>query len=186
MRPTSNNRQERYSLPMRLLHWLRAALILSLIAVGWIMVSLADEVPSKYDVLYPTHKEFGVLLFLVAVLHMIIRANSNIPKPAPGLAPWEVFLSRHIQRIIMALTLIVPLLGYSMSSSYTQSDGVPFFVTMLPELLPKNDGNFVIFQWLHKVLAFTLLGLVTIHVLGALKHRLIDRDPDKDALRRML
>lgn len=186
MGTSMSSRHERYSLPMRLLHWLRAVLILGLIAVGWIMVSLADEVPSKYEVLYPTHKEFGVLLFLVAVVHMIIRANSTLPKPAPGLAPWEVFLSRNIQRIIIALTLIVPLLGYSMSSSYTQSDGVPFFFTMLPELLPKNDGNFEIFQWLHKILAFTLLGLVAVHVLGALKHRLIDRDPDKDALRRML
>lgn len=186
METSMSSRYERYSLPMRFLHWLRAALILGLIAVGWIMVSLADEVPSKYDVLYPTHKEFGVLLFLVAVVHMIIRTNSNVPKPAPGLKPWEVFLSRNIQRIIMALTLIVPLLGYSMSSSYTESDGVPFFFMMLPELLPKNDGNFVIFQWLHKILAFTLLGLVAVHVLGALKHRLIDRDPDKDALRRML
>lgn len=181
-----SSRHERYSLPMRLLHWLRAVLILGLIGVGWTMVSLPDEFPAKYDVLYPTHKEFGVLVFLVALVHMIIRANSNVPKPAPGLAPWEVFLSRHIQRVIMALTLIVPLLGYGMSSSYTQSDGVPFFFTMLPELLPKNDGNFAIFQFMHKVLAFTLLGLVAVHVLGALKHRLIDRDPDKDALRRML
>jgi cytochrome b561 len=44
----------------------------------------------------------------------------------------------------------------------------------------------VVFQWLHKVLAYTLLGLILVHVAGALKHRFYDRDPRNDVLRRML
>jgi len=81
---------------------------------------------------------------------------------------------------------VVPLMGYSMSSTFTMSDGVFFFGTNLPELLPKNDAWFVVFQWLHKVLAYTLLVLVTLHVIGALKHRFLDRDARNDVLPRML
>ena len=38
----------------------------------------------------------------------------------------------------------------------------------------------------HELLAFTLLGLVGLHFVGALKHRFIDKDPNADVLKRML
>src|SRR6267154_1605500 len=53
--------------------------------------------------------------------------------------------------------------GYAMSSSYTQSDGVFFFGFNLPELLPKNDARFEVFQFLHRALAYSLLGFVALH-----------------------
>ena len=95
-------------------------------------------------------------------------------------------MSRLAQRVMYALLVIVPLMGYSMSSTYTMSDGVFFFGINLPELLAKNDDWFVVFQWLHKVLAYTLLGLILLHIAGALKHRFYDKDPRSDVLRRML
>ncbi len=77
-------------------------------------------------------------------------------------------------------------MGYAMSSSFTQSDGVPFFVTELPERLPKNDRAFAVFALLHKTLAYTLLALVVLHVAGVIKHRVFDRGRDADVLPRML
>ena len=77
-------------------------------------------------------------------------------------------------------------MGYSMSSTFTMSDGVFFFGVNLPELLPKNDDWFVVFQLLHKVFAYTLLALIVLHIAGALKHRFYDKDPRNDVLRRML
>ena len=85
------------------------------------------------------------------------------------------------------LLIVVPLMGYSMSSTFTQSDGVPFFFFgQLPELLPKNDRWFEVFQLLHRIFAYALLVLIVLHVAGALKHRFVDRDEDADVLRRML
>jgi len=84
------------------------------------------------------------------------------------------------------LLVLVPVMGYSMSSTYTMSDGVFFFGTNLPELLPKNDNWFAVFQWLHKVLAYSLLGLIALHVAGAIKHRFFDHTRAGDVLHRML
>jgi cytochrome b561 len=85
-----------------------------------------------------------------------------------------------------ALLLIVPLMGYAMSSSYADSDGVFFFDVHLPELLPKDDGRFRLFQLLHKTLAYSLLALITLHVAGALKHRYFDKDRRTDVFSRMI
>lgn len=177
---------DRYPLAMRVLHWVRAVLILGLIAVGWTMVSLNDDASGKFDILYPLHKEFGVLLFFIAVVQLLIRSRAALPVLPDGLARWEVILSKAVHHTMLALIVIVPLMGYSMSSSFTQSDGVPFFFTELPELLPKNDGAFAVFQALHKYLAFTLLGLIVLHVAGVLKHRFLDKGGDTDVLPRML
>ena len=38
----------------------------------------------------------------------------------------------------------------------------------------------------HEFLAFSILALVGLHVMGALKHRFIDKDPEADVLKRML
>jgi len=176
----------RYPFSLRLLHWIRAILILGLIAVGWTMTSLSDSTPSKFDVLYPLHKEFGVLVFLVAATQLLIRLRSTLPALPAGLSRWEMRLSKAVHRAMLVLIIVVPVLGYSMSSSFTQSDGVPFFFTELPELLPKNDNAFAVFQALHKYLAFTLLGLIVLHVAGVLKHRFLDKGGETDVLPRML
>jgi cytochrome b561 len=110
-----------------------------------------------------------------------------VPGPPAALRPWERTLSVLAHRALYVLLVAVPLMGYAMSSSFTQSDGVPFFFFgHVPELLPKNDRWFEVFQLLHRLLAYTLLALLVLHVAGALKHRFLDRDPQADVLRRML
>jgi cytochrome b561 len=178
---------DRYPASLLILHWVRAVLIAGLLWAGWHMTGMDDEVASKYELYYPWHKSFGVLAFLLVLVQIALRLRTaSLPLPPETLAVHERFLSRFVQRSMYVLIVAVPLMGYSMSSTYTMSDGVFFFGINLPELLPKNDDWFVVFQWLHKVLAYTLLGLIVLHVAGALKHRLLDHDPRNDVLRRML
>ncbi|ABD88279.1 cytochrome b [Rhodopseudomonas palustris] len=176
---------DKYPATLRILHWVRAVLILGLIAAGFTMTELNDEITAKFDLLYPWHKSFGVLVFLIVLAQLAIRAVSRLPAPAP-LPAHEKILSHVVHVTIYALLLIVPLMGYAMSSSYAESDGVFFFGIHVPELLPKNNDNFKLFQLLHKTLAYSLLALITLHVAGALKHRFLDKDPRTDVLPRMI
>jgi cytochrome b561 len=67
-----------------------------------------------------------------------------------------------------------------------KATGYFFFGIHLPELLPKDDDRFRLFQFLHKTLAYTLLALITLHVIGALKHRFVDKNRRTDVLPRMI
>ena len=176
----------KYPLAMRVLHWTRAVLILGLIAIGWLMTSLPEATLAQLPDFYPWHKEFGIVAFIVALTAILVRTRSVKPGHPAGLAPWEVALSHWAHRLMLALVVIVPVMGYSMSSSFTQSDGVPFFGLEVPELLPKNDRAFEWFALAHKWLAYLLLALVVLHVAGVVKHRLFDRGRDTDVLPRML
>ncbi|MCW5660320.1 MAG: cytochrome b [Burkholderiaceae bacterium] len=178
---------QKYPASMRALHWLRALVVIGTLSVGLVMVNLPDELPLKFEQLYPNHKQFGLLAFLLGLAALALRARSRVPQPPAGLKPWERKLSTLAHRAFYALLIIVPLMGYSMSSTFTQSDGVPFFFFgQVPELLPKNDRWFEVFQLLHRTFAYALLALVVLHVAGALKHRFIDKDAENDVLRRML
>ena len=178
---------DKYPAGMRALHWLRAAVVIGTLAVGLTMVNLPDDLPAKFEVLYPNHKQFGVLALLLGLAQLLLRSRSRVPELPQSLLPWEQTASRFAHRALYLLLIVVPLMGYSMSSTFTQSDGVPFFFFgQLPELLPKNDRWFEVFQLLHRILAYALLTLVVLHVAGALKHRFVDKDAQADVLRRML
>jgi len=175
----------KYPLPMRILHWSMAVIILGLIAAGWSMVPPDGQTPSRFDFLYPWHKSFGMLILLLFLVRIAIRSRATVPGLPEGLAPWEARAAKIGHIALYVLMIVVPCMGYSMSSSFTQSDGVFFFGVNLPELLPKNDARFEVFQALHKYLAYTLLGLVVVHVAGALKHRFFDSDRGNDVISRM-
>lgn len=179
---------QKYPAGMRALHWLRALVVIGTLSVGLVMVNLPDELPLKFEQLYPNHKQFGLLALLLGLAQLVLRSRTRVPEPPAGLRPWERKLSTFVHRALYALLIIVPLMGYSMSSTFTQSDGVPFFFFFgqVPELLPKNDRWFEVFQLLHRIFAYTLLALVVLHVAGALKHRFLDRNEQNDVLRRML
>lgn len=177
---------ERYPASLRALHWMRAILVLGLLWAGWYMTGLPEDVSAAYDFYYPWHKTFGLLALPIVLLQMLIRVRTpQLPEPPAALPRHERVLSTFVHRATYVLLVLVPLLGYAMSSSFTESDGVLFFGLHVPELLPKNDDAFRIFQWLHKVLAYSLLGLIVLHVAGALKHRFLDADRRADVLPRM-
>lgn len=176
-----------YPLPMRLLHWARAVLILALIATGLYMTGLAEDDASA-GFFYVNHKQFGILVWLLALVHLALRSRyrSLLPDVPSALRGWEKWLSHASHRLMVALTLLTPVLGYAMSSSFTQSDGVPFFfLSHVPEILPKNDAAFAVFQALHKYSAYLLLACVGLHVAGTAKHRLQDKGGTTDVLPRM-
>lgn len=183
---TLTTNTDKYPASMRALHWLRAVVVIGTLAAGLVMVNLPDDLPAKFETLYPNHKQFGLLALLLALAQLLLRRQKRVPEPPMSLSPWERSLSRFAHRALYVLLIVVPLMGYSMSSTFTQSDGVPFFFGHLPELLPKNDRWFEVFQMLHRFLAYALLGLVVLHVAGALKHRFMDKNEQTDVLRRML
>ena len=175
----------KYPVVMRLFHWAMALIIIGLIWAGITMVSLPDNNPVKFGVFFPWHKSFGMLILFMVVARLVIRSRSAVPPLSSTLSRFESRAATAMHVALYVLMIIVPVSGYSMSSVYTQSDGVNFFGTFIPEWIPKNDAWFQPLFDLHRMLAFTLLGLLVIHVAGALKHRFVDRSPEKDGLSRM-
>lgn len=173
----------KYPLIMRLMHWLMALIILGLIACGWFMTSLDDDVSYKYD-LYHWHKSFGVLVLFLLFARVVFRWASRVP-PLPETMPWyERKLAHLVHWLLYLMLFLVPASGYLMSGAAPGRD-VPFFKWTMPDLVEKNKELATILHDIHVVIPYVLLGIIALHVLGALKHRFMDK-PENDVIHRIL
>ena len=67
----------RYTAPARLLHWLMAALLIGLLALGFYMSDLPLS-PEKLQ-LYSWHKWAGVTAFILLAIRLLWRATHRPP-----------------------------------------------------------------------------------------------------------
>jgi len=155
------------------LHWAVALLIFANLPLGVYMHDLPLS-PIKLR-LFSYHKWIGVTVFLLAVLHTSWRFTHR-PPPLPDTMPrWEKLAGRATHYLLYALIFAVPLSGWLMSSAKGVQT-VWFGVLPLPDLVGKNKELGDLLKEVHESLNFTMLGLVLVHVGGALKHYFIERD----------
>ena len=168
---------------MRAMHWLVSITILGLIACGWYMTSLDDSASYKYDI-YHWHKSFGVLVLFLLFARILIRWASRVPPLPEGMPTHEKLLARLVHWLLYLMMFLVPATGYLMSGA-APGRTVPFFNWTMPDLVEKNKEWAGLLHDIHIVIPYVLLGIVVLHILGALKHRFFDK-PENDVLKRML
>lgn len=165
----------------RLLHWLVAALILGLIALGWYMVDLSYYDPNYHDSLH-YHKAFGVLALVAGLFKVAWYIGNQQPAALTSLPVWQHRAAQAMHWLLLLLMVLIPVSGYFISTS--AGDGIELFDGLeVPALLTISDPVRDLAIAIHELLAYSALGLVGLHAGAALKHQFIDRD---GTLKRML
>ncbi len=175
---TVNTRQStssfnwRYTRTAIALHWGIALLVAFIAALGLYMMSIEDEPGSGWY--FNLHKSLGIAMAMLLVARLGWRLM-NTPEPLSDAIPkWQRQLSRATQWLLYLLMALVPVAGY-IGASYTKK-GVQWFGLATPQwALPDHDRAEQFFD-IHSALVWVLVAFVGLHVLGALKHLLIDRD----------
>lgn len=177
--------QEKFSTLTVYLHWLVGLTIIALLAMGIYM----DK--ENVRALYPIHKSIGVLVFVAVVARVIWRLKNGWPKPASPRKRVEQLVARISHWTLLISSFLMPASGMLMSGAGGRGIDV-FGLTVMarnpdpsaPErALPYNKTLMKIGQEMHEILAIVLIVTVLLHIMGALKHHLIDGD---GTLRRML
>ena len=178
--PLRNDRQ-RYGWISISLHWLVAAAVIGLFALGLWMVDLG-----YYDPWYRTgpdiHRSIGILLFAVMLVRLLWRWLSPPPASLPTHQRWETLLAHLAHWALYLLLFVAMVSGYLISSADGSSVSV-FGGFSVPSLTGHQSGLEDIAGDIHEVAVWSLIVLAGLHALAALKHHFLDRD---DTLRRML
>jgi cytochrome b561 len=154
------------------LHWSLAVLLAGMLALGWFMMSVEDELGS--DWYFGQHKSVGILVALLVPLRLIWRLATP-PAPLPASVPsWQARLATITQWALYAVMVLMPLSGY-LGASYSEH-GVALFGWPLPVWAPADHDRSEQFFDIHGALAWVLVALVAAHVVGSLKHLLKDKD----------
>jgi cytochrome b561 len=167
----------RYHPLARALHWLLALAIVGNFALGIYMHELPFS-PARLQY-YSWHKWAGVMILLFSAVRLLTRLMAP-PPPLPiaidaAMPGWQK-LAHHATHIgLYALFFAVPLSGWAFSSAA----GFPvvlFGVLPLPDFVPVSEPLADVLKEVHKIAALSMAALVLLHVAGALKHQVIDRD----------
>ncbi|HTV84288.1 MAG TPA: cytochrome b/b6 domain-containing protein [Dyella sp.] len=156
----------------RVLHWLMAVLIVSMLFIG---VGMVASVSERHAWLISIHKPLGIAILLLAVVRLIVRLR-NRPPPLPADLPAVQKLAAYASHYLLyILMLLIPLVGWAMLSA----GGYPVMLShglRLPPIFPVSGVAFAILRHAHAWLAMLLLLTFLAHLGAALYHGLIRRD----------
>lgn len=181
--PAANTRNS-FGLIARTFHWLTALLILTAIPLGLIANGIEpgpDTIATKTQ-LFSLHKTVGVAAFALGLARILWAITQPRPVALHPDRRMETLLADLVHWLLYLSLLIVPLSGWVHHAAldgfapilWPFGQGLPF--------VPKSDSVALTAGGLHWLFTKLLAVSILLHIAGALKHHLIDRD---DTLRRM-
>jgi cytochrome b561 len=160
---------------VRLLHWVSAVMIITMLAVGTIMVRI-DDAGIRFD-LYQSHKAFGIVVLSVTLLRLLTRLALAPRGPAVPGPRWQSFAASVVHVVLYLLIVAVALSGWTMASATPLPIPTSVFGLFdLPEIVARDLETYKLAKAWHGWLTKALFGVALLHVLAALKHHVIDRD----------
>lgn len=167
-----NTAANRYSAVAVVLHWVLALAIIGSFCMGVYMSDLPFS-PQRLKY-YNWHKWAGVAILALSALRLLWRLTHRPPADLP-MPLWQRGLAHATHYGLYLLFFAVPLVGWA----YSSAAGFPivwFGVLPLPDFVSPDKALAEAIKPWHGRLAYLMAALVVLHVAGALKHQLIDRD----------
>lgn len=169
-----------YSLLQKILHWSIALGLIGLFALGLWMVEL-----TYYDPWYRKGPDLHRSIGVIVVALMLFRIVWNIKNPVKTLASHsklEKITAKATQGLMYLAVIFLGVSGYMITTATGQPVEV-FNLISIPAINFGIEYQEEIAGKVHEFLAWSLVVLVVLHVVGALKHHFIDKD---ETLKRML
>lgn len=160
-----------FNLTARILHWLMAAMILTMLFVGVGMVAALHWRPMLIDL----HRPLGIAILLLVLVRLYNRLRHRPPPLPADLPAWQVFAAHASHWVLYALMLAMPLIGWSMLSA----GGYPIVMWAgfnLPAIMPHDPALYAALRNAHSLFAYALFATVVAHLSAALFHLWVRRD----------
>jgi len=161
----------RYNLRARLLHWLMAPLLLAMLFIGAGMITSLRWRPT----LLVWHVPLGLMLLVLVGLRLMNAMRHPIGPLPETLPRWQVVAAIASHRLLYALMIAMPLLGWAMQSA----GGLPIIVAsdiLIPPILPPDPTLYALARTAHGLFARLLFAIILIHLSAGLFHAWVLRD----------
>ena len=158
-----------FGLISRVIHWTMAALILAMLVLGTILSQMQPGLANLW--LYGLHKTGGFIALALVISRLIWHRISPPPAPIGPPTDWTNRAARLVHAATYILLVAIPMSGW-IASSATGIDIMFADRWIVPPIAPVSES---IDHWgfvLHGLMTKALMGLLVLHVLGALKRGL--------------
>lgn len=179
MSPGSYNTASTYGSVARAFHWLTALLILTEIPLGLYANRLPvsdGEALARAAFYFSAHKSLGVVIFVVALARIVWALRQPQPADQHPDRTVETLAASAVHWSLYLALVLVPLTGWLSHAASTGFAPIWGPIGQTLPLVPKSDATAHVFATLHVLFGKVLAVSILLHVAGALKHLLIDRD----------
>jgi cytochrome b561 len=164
--------EQAYSWVSIALHWLAAILVITMLLLGE-RIGFQPTRPLRFAAT-SLHVSMGILIWIFLAAFVVWRLTQKSPKDP--VQHWGLELLSNIVQWALLLAVAIqivtgPLMILSMGRALS-----PFGWFQIPSPLARNHALHKLLEGVHGTTANVIIGLIVLHVLGALKHLLIDRD----------
>jgi len=188
--------QNQYTKTAIVLHWLIGIAILAMFALGWFMSDIPKDQPktTAFDLFnlgiytwnmvaeatprtfyFNLHKSIGITILGLVAFRMFWRITHRPPTLLDSLTVTEKKIATGGHHLLYLLMFALPITGLVMAINSKFEYGVKWFGISLMHGLD-NKVLRESFVGVHKVVGITMLVVIGVLVLGALKHKFIDKD----------
>lgn len=169
-----------YSSLSKWFHWIIAMVVITMLTLSFFL----DDVPAQYQPsAYMIHKSLGLTVLFLVILRFIWIQYAGKPSLPTTVPVWQKFAARAVQYSLYLFLIAMPLSGWLLS---VFADKIPIFFGLFRVPFPGAHPDKMLSKLMdqtHKTIAWILISLIVLHILGAMKHHFIDKD---NVLRRML
>lgn len=165
------------------LHWLAAIAVFAMLFTGF-NADFAGDAGDRAtrSMFMGWHISLGASFALILLARVFASYAQPRPTP-PEQAPLLKFLSSSTHQILLIAILTQVLSGVLAVWSGGRAVNVFDVISIPSPFAERNQGAHEIAEVIHAIGRWTIVGALALHVLGALKHAMIDRD---GVLQRML
>lgn len=189
-----NQAATRYTRTAIVLHGLIALGIFAMFALGWYMSEIPKDAAKQasFDLFdlgiytwqlaedasprtfyFNLHKSIGVTLLALIAFRLLWRITHRPPALLASYKAWEKKLATGTHHLLYLLMFAMPITGILMAL-YSKYGLMWFGIDIFSGLDNKNLRD--LFEEMHEMISIILLLGIIIHIMGALKHKFIDKD----------
>lgn len=162
-----------YSLTARVLHWLTAALVLTMIPIGIAMANADFGVAQ--DTLYHLHRSIGATLLPIVIARLVYRWRHPAPPLPDDIPAVQRFAALATHWALYALLIVQPIVGWIATSAY-RAPVLYFWMFELPPIWPVDQPFSETMFTVHRTLGIVISVLICMHLGAALFHHFVRRD----------
>jgi cytochrome b561 len=165
-------RMTRYSKVAITLHWLMALMIIGNLAGGF----LHDFVPregGQRALVMDFHKSFGLTIIALTLFRLGWRLGHSVPALPAYFTGGERLLAKAAHWGFYAMMLALPLSGW-VAADRNDRPLAWFGLPVSKFGVDKATGSAA--NELHEILGWAMLALLALHIVGIIKHLVMDRD----------
>ncbi len=167
------NTVQAYTLTARVLHWVTAALVLTMIPIGVAMANA--DFGAWQNTLYDLHRSIGAVLLPVVLGRLLWRLTHPAP-PLPADIPGIQQVAAHATHwALYGLLILQAIVGWVATSAYRAPISV-FWLFELPPIWREDKAFSDMMFTVHRAIGIAIALLLCAHIGAALYHHFIRKD----------